>query len=560
MSTPITIAAVPKAFEGHIGTIQRNALGSWRRLPDVAGILLLGDDDGLAAAAAEFGATHVPDVNVDEEGAPELDAVFHAIDRTATADWICYVNADILLLPDFWTAAQQAIATLGPSLSVARRWNLEVPDALAFEDGWADRLRRAARTEGELFTPFALDVFVHPRGMFANVPPFSVGAFSWDNWLLHEARVRGLPVADLTAADGVVHQNHGYRQFATAADYRRSPRALRNYWLAGDSLHGLSSAADATHVLRDGAIVAADTKSVSVIVADTGSATRLSACLAAFEHQSYPRTYIEVIVATEHGRLRPNAVLADFPFATAVRAATPGRAAARNKGAAVARGDLLAHLDADVLPAGDWVEQAVTTLSSQDTDCIVASIPQVRLPDRGSPSVGYYGALSSHRTDPAAPPTGVGEGVLLGRATWRALGPFDQLSPTGIAEYAWLARAAARGHPVVRAPAVVRRTVDSSWEQLTATVRQQVRAEMARSQLAPVDAMRTRGERWGEYTRRLVSETSGALRDADVPARARWGVRAAATWAWLVRLDESLPDRRLPTSVRRRLDPSGKPS
>ena len=557
MSPTITIAAVPKAFEGHIGTIQRNSLGSWCRLPDVAEILLLGDEDGLAEAAADFGATHICGIPCDEESAPKLDAVFHAADGSANTDWICYVNADIVLLPDFWTAAQQAILTLGPSLSVSRRWNLEVPYALSFDDGWIERLRHAARTEGELFTPFGLDIFVYPRGLFANMPPFSIGAFSWDNWLLYEARARGLPVADLTAANGVIHQNHAYRQFANADDYRRrSPRALRNYWLAGDSLHGLGSAADATHVLREGEIVPADTKTVSVIISDTGSPNRLTACLAAFEYQSYPRTYTEVIVATESGRLGPNAVLADFPFVKRVRTVSPGRAAARNKGAAVASGDLLAFLDSEVVPVGDWAEKAVTTLLSHHTDCVVASTLQARLPDEGSASVGYYETLSFHHPKDAEEPlTGVGDGVLVSRAAWRTIGPFDEQPSVDISEYAWITRAAAQGFPVVRSPAVVRRALDGSWDQLTARVRQRVRAELALAQLHPDGQLRTRGERWGECTKQLVSEISRTLRDADVPAQARWGVRAAAVWAWLVRLDESLPDRRLPTSLRRRLHP-----
>ena len=235
MSAAITVAAVPKAFDADIGRIQRNALGSWRRLPDVSDIILLGDEHGLAEVSDEFGAEHIGDIPCDEEGAPHLDSVFRAVDRAAATEWICYVNADIILLPDFWAAAQRAIAQFGalaqcfPTLESGGSLRLVVRRRLGRAVA-----RCAARTEGELFTPFALDVFVYPRGVFSNMPPFSIGAFSWDNWLLHEARERGLPVADLTAAIGVIHQNHAYRDFSSADAYRRSPRALRNYWLAGD--------------------------------------------------------------------------------------------------------------------------------------------------------------------------------------------------------------------------------------------------------------------------------------------------------------------------------------
>ena len=105
---------------------------------------------------------------------------------------------------------------------------------------------------------------------------------------------------------------------------------------------------------------------------------------------------------------------------------------------------------------------------------------------------------------------------------------------------------------MVRAPAVVRRPLDGAWGQLTASVRRGVRAEVALAQLDPEDPLRTRAERWGRYTKLLASEFSQTLRHADLPAEAKYGVAAAAVWAWLVRLDESVPDQRLPMSVRQR--------
>ena len=358
MSAAITVAAVPKAFDADIGRIQRNALGSWRRLPDVSNIILLGDEHGLPEVSRQFGAERIGDIPCDEEGAPQLDAVFRAVDRAAATEWICYVNADIILLPDFWAATQRAIATLGPSLSVSRRWNLEVPYVLSFGDGWVERLRRAARTEGELFTPFALDIFVYPRGVFTDMPPFSVGAFSWDNWLLHEARARGLPIR--TSPRQYEHHPSESRLSRFQQCRCLPPQSPRPAELLarGGFAAWAEPASDATHVLRQGEIVPADTKTASVVISTPGAPTGSPS---AWGHSStsYPRTYIEVIVATEAGKLRQHTVVGDFPFVKQVRAAARGRSAARNKGAAVASGELLAFLDSDVMPAGDWVENLV---------------------------------------------------------------------------------------------------------------------------------------------------------------------------------------------------------
>jgi hypothetical protein len=43
------------------------------------------------------------------------------------------------------------------------------------------------------------------------------------------------------------------------------------------------------------------------------------------------------------------------------------------------------------------------------------------------------------------------------------------------------------------------------------------------------------------------------MKDADLSADAKCGVATAAVWAWLVRLDESVPDQRLPMSLRQRV-------
>ena len=39
----ITFFTIPKPFEGHIGTIQRNALASWTKVDSAGQVLVLGD-------------------------------------------------------------------------------------------------------------------------------------------------------------------------------------------------------------------------------------------------------------------------------------------------------------------------------------------------------------------------------------------------------------------------------------------------------------------------------------------------------------------------------------
>ena len=51
----LTLFTIPKAFEGHSGVIQRNAIKSWTLLQPQCEIILMGDDEGTGEAAAEMG-------------------------------------------------------------------------------------------------------------------------------------------------------------------------------------------------------------------------------------------------------------------------------------------------------------------------------------------------------------------------------------------------------------------------------------------------------------------------------------------------------------------------
>jgi hypothetical protein len=49
----LTVFFIPKPFLGHIGVIQRNALGTWMRLGEGVQVILHGNDEGVAEATCE---------------------------------------------------------------------------------------------------------------------------------------------------------------------------------------------------------------------------------------------------------------------------------------------------------------------------------------------------------------------------------------------------------------------------------------------------------------------------------------------------------------------------
>lgn len=244
----LALFTLPKPFAGHAGVIQRNALGSWRRAVPDAEIFVCGDEPGAREAAAEVGGRFIPDIARNEYGTPLLGSTFRRVAASTDRPLLGYVNADILLLPDFAAALRRVDPR--PFLLVGRRWNLDVHEPLPFEPGWSDSLRMRARARGELFRKDAIDVFVFPRDCpLTDLPEFAVGRPGWDNYFIFLARRLGIPVIDGTSALTIIHQNHGYGHVpARAGDRWEGPEATRNRRLMGGS-ERFFDIGDATHVL-----------------------------------------------------------------------------------------------------------------------------------------------------------------------------------------------------------------------------------------------------------------------------------------------------------------------
>ncbi len=92
---------------------------------------------------------------------------------------------------------------------------------------------------------------------------------------------------------------------------------------------------------------------VSIIVPAYNAAATLAECLHACLDQSHAST--EVIVVDDGSTDDTHAVCKTFPV-RCVRQENRGPAAARNHGAGIARGEIIAFTDADCVPDADWIE------------------------------------------------------------------------------------------------------------------------------------------------------------------------------------------------------------
>jgi hypothetical protein len=248
----LTIFTAPKPFtDAHINIIQRNALATWTRLPDVE-VLLIGEEAGMAEAAREFGLHHLPDVRRNETGTPLVSSIFALARQAGSSPLLACVNADVLLLPDFVAAARTMAAQAERFLLVSQRWDLDVTEPLEFSDGWQNRLRSAVHGRGRLHPPAGSDYFVFPRECFTDIPDFAIGRAGWDNWMIYEARRQKWPVVDATHDVTIIHQSHDYRHLPGGQPHYKLPESGENIRLAGGRETTRFTLLDADRRLADG--------------------------------------------------------------------------------------------------------------------------------------------------------------------------------------------------------------------------------------------------------------------------------------------------------------------
>lgn len=250
----LTLFTIPKAFTGHVGIIQRNALRSWLRLEPRPDIVLLGDDPGVAEAAREFGVAHVPGIAKSDWGTPRIDSAFSIAQSRPGAEELVYVNTDILLDQDIVETLALVRERKPRHLVIGRRWDFvqrtEIPSMGA---ATLASLREKARREGVLHPASGIDYFAFPKGIYSEIPPFAVGRTAWDNWLVWGAKAADASLVDATHAITCLHQEHSYTHVnGGAAGAWKSDESRRNKELAGDRM---ANAADVEWIVIGGDLV-----------------------------------------------------------------------------------------------------------------------------------------------------------------------------------------------------------------------------------------------------------------------------------------------------------------
>ncbi|NSW51312.1 MAG: hypothetical protein HPY85_02260 [Anaerolineae bacterium] len=251
----ITVFTSPKPFtkSAHINMIQRNAIGSWAHLGGDVVAMVIGDEEGTAETAADFGILHARDVRCNSLGTPYIPAMVELARQQTDSDILAFVNADVILTQKFVEEVQRVAARLDQFLLVGQRYDLKVNAPLDFSTDWQKEILALNMKHGRLHGPSGSDYFVFPRTCYTHIPELVIGRAGWDNWMIYEARQRGWKTIDCTASIPVIHQNHDYSHLPGGQIHFRLPESNENVKAAGGFLH-IFPLTDADYFLSEGAI------------------------------------------------------------------------------------------------------------------------------------------------------------------------------------------------------------------------------------------------------------------------------------------------------------------
>jgi hypothetical protein len=202
-------------------------------LGDEVEVWLVGAEDGVEQVAKELGVGFIADVLRNDSGTPRIDSIFDRVRQSSQADLMCYVNADILLFPNFLEAAKKTHDVFDRFLMIGRRWDAPVNELLKIKPGWQEEFLPGALKTGKMHRAAGSDYFIFPRNVFTDVPAFAVGRAGWDNWMIYQGRCEHMAIINATETITVVHQNHDFSHFTDGKIHRLQPESNENLKLAG---------------------------------------------------------------------------------------------------------------------------------------------------------------------------------------------------------------------------------------------------------------------------------------------------------------------------------------
>lgn len=134
---------------------------------------------------------------------------------------------------------------------------------------------------------------------------------------------------------------------------------------------------------------------VSIIIPHLNEPDDLRRCLGALREQEVDGIPFEIVVVDNGSIESPESICSDVRLE---REPTPGPGPARNRGASVARAEILAFIDADCVADAGWVREIVHYFDTNpDVDCLAGDIRVARGDASDSMAIEAYERIFSYR-------------------------------------------------------------------------------------------------------------------------------------------------------------------
>lgn len=205
--------------------------------------------------------------NHHDYGIPVVSCLMLMGETVSTTEYILFTNGDITFSP-----LRQVLSTISqevPNFVVAGQ-RIDIHSSKALESNLTSvrSIMALALQEGELHGESAIDYFLYPKklSIALQMPPFLLGNWKWDNWVLHDYIIsERVTVVDAT------HDIHAVHVGATAKALGLRPGAIYNSRIFESATFGMQGVGmgsfryvDAVlkngHVVRDSDVSTAVTK------------------------------------------------------------------------------------------------------------------------------------------------------------------------------------------------------------------------------------------------------------------------------------------------------------
>jgi hypothetical protein len=252
----ITIFSPMRPFRADIAEVQLNAIRSWLAIRPRCEIILVDDEEGTTAAATRgLDVRVVTEVKRSGLGAPLLDDLLRVGTAHATGEILAYNTADVILPSDFVTKILGCHQLMhGASyLAIGSRVDLTRHVHMKFDGAnWFDEVTAAVKAYGRPHGYTAADLWVYPKTLWLDPPPFPIGRHLTDGWAIHHARRERIPVIDLTKEVLIVHQLHDRPAKRSPLFYQEQLECVRLFDRAAENALNLL---DADWIYQSGKLV-----------------------------------------------------------------------------------------------------------------------------------------------------------------------------------------------------------------------------------------------------------------------------------------------------------------